>query len=144
MRNFCSMPMCASSRPTRANSWPNSMTSYGHVFSGERGVATIQRMPRAAAGLNVRKGFLGSGLVAVRLRPEVPEFGVIWRRFVIGIFLHVGRPLFMGVGLLQMYRRWVCAGIADDGGAWQILACSVSSIGRFRKLVPAFTAIKKT
>src|SRR5712664_4144222 len=109
MRNFCSMPMCASSRPTQANSWPNSMTSYGHVLSGERDVATIQRMPRAAAGLNVRKDILGNGLVALRLRPGVPEFGVIWRSFVIGYSsMWVVLYLRLRPEVLQMHRRW-CA-----------------------------------
>src|SRR5260370_31665021 len=90
------MPMRTRSLATAANSWACSMTSNGVLTWAEVGVATIHRIPRAAAGLKLWDGFLATCLVAFPFRRGGGELWTERRALFIGTFLLVRSPLFRG------------------------------------------------
>src|SRR5258708_38224377 len=93
------MPARTRSLATAANSWACSMTSNGVFTWAEAGKATIQRIPRAAAGLKSWDGFLATCLVAFPFRRGGRELWTERRALFIGTFLLVRCPLFMAGGL---------------------------------------------
>src|SRR5258708_33565155 len=105
------MPARTRSLATAANSWACSMTSNGVFTWAEAGKATIQSIPRPAAGLKSWDGFLAACLVAFPFRRGGRELWNERRDLFIGTFDLVSCPLFMAGGLTcrRSHRRMVCA-----------------------------------
>src|SRR5260370_1056041 len=66
------MPMRTRSLAMTANLWACTMTANGVFAWAEAGIATTQRMPRAAAASKSREGFLANCVAALRLPRWVP------------------------------------------------------------------------